>query len=134
MHARIVLRTPGPGLHEITAEVAPHARGTGMLTLFCRHTSCALLVQENADPDVRRDLDAFFSRLVPRADAPAMSFLRHRSEGPDDMPSHIRASMLPAALTIPVEEGRMLLGTWQGIYLWELRDAPHRREIVATMA
>ena len=133
MHVRIVLRTPGPGLHEITAEVAPHARGTGLLHLFCRHTSCALLIQENADPDVRTDLDAYFGRLVPRTDDPSMHYLRHRTEGPDDMPAHIRAAMLPASLTIPVEEGNMLLGTWQGIYLWELRDRPHRREVVASM-
>lgn len=126
--------TRGPGLYEITRDVADWARGageTGLLTLFVQHTSASLLVQENADPDVRRDLDAFFSRLVPRADHPSMSYLTHTVEGPDDMPAHIRAAVLPVSLSVPVQEGRLALGTWQGIYLFEHRDAPHRRRVAA---
>jgi secondary thiamine-phosphate synthase enzyme len=126
--------TRGPGLHEITQVVAAWVRGNGLLTLFVRHTSCSLLIQENADPDVRTDLEAFFRRLVPRADDPAMGYLRHRAEGPDDMPAHIRAAMLPVSLSIPVTDGRLALGTWQGIYLFEHRDRPHRREVAAHLA
>ncbi|MGO4842255.1 secondary thiamine-phosphate synthase enzyme YjbQ, partial [Rhizobiaceae sp. 2RAB30] len=92
---------------------------TGLLTLFVRHTSCSLLIQENADPDVRRDLDAFFRRLVPRADDPSMDYLAHRLEGPDDMPAHIKAALTAVSLSIPVMAGRLALGTWQGIYLFE---------------
>lgn len=128
------IETRGPGLHEFTGEVAGWVHGTGLLTLFVRHTSCSLLIQENADPDVRHDLEAFFGRLVPRADDPAMDYLRHRTEGPDDMPAHIRAAMMPVSLSIPVSEGRLALGTWQGIYLFEHRDRPHRREVVAHLA
>jgi secondary thiamine-phosphate synthase enzyme len=99
------------------------------VTLFLRHTSASLLIQENADPDVQRDLLAYFSRLVPPADDPSMSYLRHTLEGPDDMPAHIKAAVLPVTLCIPVVAGRMVLGTWQGIYLFEHRDAPHSRRI-----
>ena len=88
-----------------------------------------MLIQENADPDVQRDLAAYFGRLVPRADGPTMHYLRHRSEGPDDMPAHIKAALLPVSLSIPVSDGAALLGTWQGIYLVEHRDAPHRRRV-----
>ena len=95
-----------------------------------RHTSCSLLIQENADPDVRRDLDAFFRRLVPSADDPSMNYLVHRSEGPDDMPAHIKAALMAVSLSIPVKDGRLALGTWQGIYLFEHRQRPHRREMV----
>jgi secondary thiamine-phosphate synthase enzyme len=130
--------TRGPGLHEITRDVAAWVQGTGvasgLLTLFVRHTSCSLLVQENADPDVRADLEAFFRRIVPSADDPTMSFLRHRREGPDDMPAHIRAAMMPVCLSIPVSDGRPVLGTWQGIYLFEHRQKPHRREVAAHLA
>lgn len=101
----------------------------GLLTLFVRHTSCSLLIQENADPDVRRDLDAFFRRLAPPADDPSMHYLVHRLEGPDDMPAHIKAALLPVSLSVPVAAGRLLLGRWQGIFLWEHRDRPHRREV-----
>ena len=104
------------------------------LTLFVRHTSCSLLIQENADPDVQRDLDAFFRRLVPSANDPAMGYLVHRAEGPDDMPAHIKAALTPVSLSIPVMGGRLALGTWQGIYLFEHRQAPHRREVVAHLA
>jgi secondary thiamine-phosphate synthase enzyme len=126
--------TRGPGLHEFTRDVAAWVRGTGLLTLFVRHTSCSLLIQENADPDVRHDLEAFFRRLVPPASDPAMGYLRHRAEGPDDMPAHIRSAMMPVSLSIPVTEGRLALGTWQGIYLFEHRDRPHRREVAAHLA
>lgn len=129
-----VVETRGPGLHPITDAVSAWVRGTGLLTLFVRHTSCSLLVQENADPDVRADLEAFFRRLVPRADDPSMRYLRHRLEGPDDMPAHIRAAMMPVSLSIPVTDGRLALGTWQGIYLFEHRDRPHRREVAAHLA
>lgn len=127
----IALRTGGQGLYEITREVSGCLPGdaTGLLTLFVRHTSCSLLIQENADPEVRTDLLAWLSRLVPPASDPSMSYLRHTYEGPDDMPAHIKASLLPVSLSIPVREGRIVLGTWQGIYLFEHRDAPHQRRI-----
>ena len=96
--------------------------------------TCRQIIQENADLDVRRDLDAFFRRLVPPADDPSMGYLRHTAEGPDDMPAHIKAAMMPVSLSIPVSEGRLALGTWQGIYLFEHRDRPHRREISAHLA
>jgi secondary thiamine-phosphate synthase enzyme len=130
----IAIETRGPGLYEFTDRVQAFLRDAGManslLTLFVRHTSCSLLIQENADPDVRRDLDAFFKRLVPSADDPAMSYLVHRMEGPDDMPAHIKAALLPVSLSIPVMDGRLMLGTWQGIYLFEHRDDPHRRDVM----
>lgn len=130
----ITLKTDGQGLYEFTdrarAFVAAQPSGPGLLTAFVRHTSCSLLIQENADPDVRRDLDVFFRRLVPPADEPAMGWIVHRSEGVDDMPAHIKAALTAVSLSIPVADGRLLLGTWQGIYLFEHRDRPHRREIV----
>ncbi len=133
MHTTFTIPTRGPGLYEFTREVAAWVSGggEGLLTLFVRHTSCSLLIQENADPDVQRDLQAFFRRLVPPADDPAMAYLRHTLEGPDDMPAHIKAAMLPVSLAIPVLSGRMALGTWQGIYLFEHRSRPHRREVAA---
>lgn len=102
----------------------------GVLTVFVRHTSCSLLIQENADPDVRRDLDQFFRRLVPPSDDPAMRWIVHTLEGPDDMPAHIKAALTAVSIGIPVVGGRLALGTWQGLYLFEHRDRPHRREIV----
>lgn len=129
--------TRGPGLVEFTGDVAAWVAGSGvgdgLLTLFVRHTSCSLLVQENADPDVQADLATFLRRLVPPADDPASGWITHRDEGPDDMPAHIKAALLPVSLSIPVARGRMLLGTWQGIYLWEHRDRPHRREVAARL-
>jgi secondary thiamine-phosphate synthase enzyme len=97
----------------------------GLLTLFVRHTSASLLIQENADPDVRADLDRFFARLVPDGD----TLFRHRDEGPDDMPAHVRAALTSVQLSVPVSRGRPVLGTWQGVYLWEHRLRPHRREV-----
>ncbi len=132
------LHTSGPGLYEFTHDVGAWVGGTGtrtgLLTLFVRHTSCSLLIQENADPDVQTDLRAFFRRLVPTADDPGMHWITHTAEGPDDMPAHIRAALTPVSLSIPVMHGRPALGTWQGIYLFEHRHAPHRREVVAHLA
>ncbi|MFT3972579.1 MAG: secondary thiamine-phosphate synthase enzyme YjbQ [Amaricoccus sp.] len=130
----LTVATTGPGLVEITGAVAEWVAdggGDGLLTLFVRHTSCSLLIQENADPSARQDLETFLGRLVPPADDPANRWMTHRSEGPDDMPAHVKAALLPVALTIPVAAGRMLLGTWQGIWLWEHRHRPHRRSVVA---
>src|SRR4051812_719552 len=130
----LTIATSGAGLYEFTDEAAEFVREagaeTGLLTLFVRHTSCSLIIQENADPDVRRDLDAFFRRLVPPASDPSMAYLVHRSEGPDDMPAHIKAALTAVSLSVPVTAGRLALGTWQGIYLFEHRDRPHRREVV----
>lgn len=135
MQTTFTFRTKGPGLTEFTADAARWLRelgaSSGLLTLMARHTSCSLLIQENADPDVRRDLDGFFARLVPAASDPAMNWIVHRSEGPDDMPAHIKSALTPVSLSIPVADGRMRLGTWQGIYLWEHRSAPHHREVAA---
>ena len=129
------LSTTGQGLYEFTEEVlrwvARAGVDEGLLTLFVRHTSCSLVIQENADPQVRGDLLAFFARLVPPSSDPAMSYLRHTQEGPDDMPAHIKAAVLPVSLAIPVAGGVPMLGTWQGIYLFEHRDAPHRRRVAA---
>ncbi|BEP61711.1 secondary thiamine-phosphate synthase enzyme YjbQ [Variovorax sp. V213] len=122
--------TAGRGLLEITTAVAQWVERTGyqtgLLTLFIRHTSASLLVQENADPDVQADLDRFLARLVPDGDP----LFRHRDEGPDDMPAHVRSALTAVQLSIPVANGRMALGTWQGIYLWEHRKRPHRRQVV----
>ncbi|QPH54566.1 secondary thiamine-phosphate synthase enzyme YjbQ [Pontivivens ytuae] len=134
MPATIAIETAGPGLYEFTREavsVAARHGGDGVLHLMVRHTSCSLLIQENADPDVQRDLRAFFERLVPPGDDPSMRWLTHVLEGPDDMPAHIKAAMLPVSLSIPVAGGQPMLGTWQGIYLFEHRTRPHRREIAA---
>ncbi len=134
VQSRLGIETRGPGLYEFTQAAARFvheaAVDVGLLTLFVRHTSCSLLIQENADPDVRRDLATFFARLVPPADDPAMAYLTHRAEGPDDMPAHIKAAVLPVSLSIPVSGGRLALGNWQGIYLFEHRAQPHRREII----
>ncbi len=129
------LNTSGPGLYEFTDQVvrwvADGDQSEGLLTLFVRHTSCSLLIQENADPEVQGDLTAFFARLVPPSTDPSMSYLRHTYEGPDDMPAHIKAALLPVSLSIPVSRGRPVLGTWQGIYLFEHRTAPHQRRVAA---
>lgn len=123
------VETPGPGLIEITRQVAQFVTasgiGEGLLTLFCRHTSASLVIQENADPDVRRDLADFFARLVDRDPA----LYRHGAEGPDDMPAHIRGALTQTHLSIPVADGRPMLGTWQGVYLFEHRDRPHHRRV-----
>ncbi|MEE2692832.1 MAG: secondary thiamine-phosphate synthase enzyme YjbQ [Pseudomonadota bacterium] len=135
MQTTFVIETAGPGLYEFTGEAVRFVRASGaeegLLTLFARHTSCSLLIQENADPDVRRDLEEFFRRLVPPSDDPSMRWVSHDAEGPDDMPAHIKAALTPVSLSIPVSGGRLALGTWQGIYLFEHRDRPHRREVAA---
>lgn len=133
MVGRLTIETHGPGLYEFTERLHSFASGTGVMVVFVRHTSCSLLIQENADPDVQTDLSAFFERLVPLANDPSMHYLTHTLEGPDDMPAHIKASVLPTSLSIPVDEGRLLLGTWQGVYLFEHRHRPHRRECVVQM-
>ncbi len=124
------VKTRGPGLYELTDEierlVALLEITTGLVTIYCAHTSASLLIQENADPDVRRDLNAFFRRLVPEGD----DLFVHTAEGPDDMPAHVKAALTQTSLAIPVDAGRMVLGTWQGIYLFEHRTAPHTRRIV----
>ncbi len=125
----ISVHTKGRGLHEITSDVqgwvAASGFDDGLLTVFVRHTSASLLIQENADPDVRGDLDRFFARLVPDGDA----LFRHQDEGPDDMPAHVRAALTAVQLSIPLQRGRLVLGSWQGIYLWEHRTRAHRREV-----
>jgi secondary thiamine-phosphate synthase enzyme len=130
---RLVVETGGPGFTEITAEVARWLAGAGirdgLLTAFCRHTSASLTIQENADPDVRTDLLAALDRLAPRH-----AGYVHDTEGPDDMPAHIRTMLTGASVAIPVLNGKLALGTWQGLYLVEHRDRPHRREIVLHVA
>ena len=133
MQTTFEIGTRGQGLYEFTRQVTRWCagQGDGLLTLFVRHTSCSLLIQENADPEVQTDLRNFFARLVPPTTDPAMSYLTHTYEGPDDMPAHIKAAMMPVSLSIPVAQGRPVLGTWQGIYLFEHRDARHRRTVAA---
>jgi secondary thiamine-phosphate synthase enzyme len=130
---RLEVGTRGPGLYEITAEVAGWVSGQdierGLLTLFVRHTSASLLIQENADPDVRADLERFLDRLVPEDSR----LYRHQAEGPDDMPAHVKTALTQVQLSIPVERGGLGLGTWQGIYVFEHRRAPHRREVSLTL-
>ncbi len=126
----ITIATKGQGLHEFTREaktfVAASGIATGLLTLYCRHTSASLLIQENADPDVLRDLHEFFRRIIPE-DSP---WIVHRTEGPDDMPAHIKTALTQTSLAVPVSGGELSLGTWQGLFLFEHRSAPHRRHVV----
>ncbi|WP_026617899.1 secondary thiamine-phosphate synthase enzyme YjbQ [Ensifer aridi] len=130
----VTIATKGQGLYEFTTEAADFVRRAGvpegLLTVFVRHTSASLIIQENADPDVKRDLHAFFHRLVPPSSDPSMQWVVHRMEGADDMPAHIKAALTQVSIGIPVMDGRLTLGTWQGLYLFEHRDRPHRREIV----
>lgn len=126
----LVISTSGRGFTEVTQKIAACVRQaglqTGLATLHLRHTSASLLIQENADPEVRRDLERFFSRLAPDGDP----LLQHTCEGDDDMPAHIRTALTTVNLSIPIVRGELALGTWQGIYLWEHRTASHRRQIV----
>lgn len=135
MNTVFTLATHGPACHDFTRDIAGWLREIGaqdgVLTLMVRHTSCSLLIQENADPDVQADLLAWLDRIAPPADHPSMGWITHRDEGPDDMPAHLKAAILPVSLQIPVAGGRMSLGTWQGIYLVEHRRAPHRRQVAA---
>lgn len=130
----LTVSTRGRGLYEFTREAQLFVQacdaGEGLLTLFVRHTSCSLLIQENADPDVKADLAEFFHRLVPPTLDRSMGWVTHTMEGPDDMPAHIKSALTITSMGIPVSGGKMVLGTWQGIYLFEHRDHPHRREIV----
>ena len=131
MIRHLQLRTPGRGLHEITSQLQALVRESGLreglCTLLIRHTSASLVIQENADPSARRDLEAWMERQVPEGD-PRFT---HTSEGPDDMPSHIKSALTSTTVSIPFERGRLALGTWQGIYVYEHRDAPHRRRVAA---
>jgi secondary thiamine-phosphate synthase enzyme len=135
MQTTITVNTRGPELRDFTEEVRSFVGKagveTGVLTLFVQHTSCSIVIQENADPDVRRDLAEFFRRLAPPSDDPSMYWIRHRTEGPDDMPAHIKAAVLPTSLSIPIVAGKLALGTWQGVYLFEHRDAPQTRRVIA---
>ena len=125
------IRTEAPGAHDFSEDVAAFVARSGiergLLTLFVRHSSASLLVQENYDPDVMADMERFFRRLVPPGDP----LFRHTAEGPDDMPAHVRSALTQTSLAIPVSEGKMVLGTWQGIWLYEHRDRPHDRRIFA---
>lgn len=131
MQTTFSIPTNGPGLYEFTPQVSDWVSGEGLLTLLIRHTSASLLIQENADPEVQTDLKAYFHRLVPPTTDPTMAYLTHTYEGPDDMPAHIKAAMLPVSLSIPVNAGRMRLGSWQGLYIFEHRNRPHIREVAA---
>ena len=125
----LTISTQGRGLYEFTREVLRWLErekfSTGLLTVYCRHTSASLLVQENADPDVQTDLRTYFEEIAPESDR-----YIHAAEGPDDMPAHLRAALTQTSLSIPIADGRPVLGTWQGIYLFEHRTRSHRREIV----
>ena len=127
-NGRLRITAPSQGLYEITGDIERWLEGqqvaSGLLTLFCRHTSASLLIQENAAPAARRDLEAYFERIAPEGGP-----YQHDDEGPDDMPAHLRSALTATQLSIPVSEGRPMLGTWQGIYLFEHRRTPHQREI-----
>ena len=129
-HTMLDIATRGRGLTDVTAAVERWVAGTGiatgLLTLFIRHTSASLLIQENADPDVQADLERFLLRLVPDGDA----LFRHRSEGPDDMPAHVRSALTATQLSVPVVGGHPVLGTWQAIYVYEHRRRPHVRQVM----
>ena len=125
--------TNGPDLYELTSQIEKWVEGDGLLTLMVKHTSASLLIQENADPEVKFDFIQYLERLVPPSSSPEMSYLTHTYEGPDDMPAHIKSGLLPTTLSIPVKNGQMMLGTWQGIYLVEHRVSPRKREIVASL-
>jgi secondary thiamine-phosphate synthase enzyme len=130
----LTFQTAGRGTTEITGDVQEVLResgaGDGLVHVFVQHTSCSLVLMENADPSARRDLEAFFDRLVPE-DEP---YFTHTAEGPDDMPSHLKMALTRTSETIPFADGQLLLGTWQGLFLWEHRDAPHRRRVVVTVS
>ncbi len=130
---RFEIATTGRGTYDVTREVAravPRELACGLAVVFCHHTSASLIVSENADPVVRADLERFLARLVPDGDR----LFAHTDEGPDDMPAHVRTVLTQTSLTIPIADGRLALGTWQGLYLWEHRAAPHRRRLSVTIA
>ncbi len=130
MIQKIAVSAPAPGLHEITQEIATVVQESavleGLCTLFLRHTSASLVIQENADPSARRDLEAWLDRLVPERDP----IFTHTAEGPDDMPAHIKTALTASSLSIPIADGNLVLGTWQGIYLWEHRSPTRSRQLV----
>lgn len=134
MIKQLLVETPGQGLHEITGEVNAAVRSggieEGLCTLFVRHTSASLVIQENADPSAKRDLERWLARLVPEGDP----FYQHDAEGPDDMPAHIKAALTATSLSVPVMGRRLALGAWQGIYLWEHRRRGSRREVLVHLA
>ena len=129
----LTVRTVGKGTHDITElvarELGKSRLARGVVTIFCQHTSCSLVIMENADPSARHDLEAWLERLVPENDP----HFEHTLEGPDDMPSHIKMALTRTSESVPFADGRMLLGTWQGIYLWEHRRAPHTRHVIVTV-
>ncbi len=130
MIKELSVKVPGQGLHEFTSQVEAAVRESGvkegLCTLFIQHTSASLLIQENADPSAKRDLERWLNRLVPEGDP----FYQHTAEGPDDMPAHIKAALTQTNLSIPITQGRLALGTWQGIYLWEHRHTGSMRRVV----
>ena len=130
MIRKLEINTNGQGLYEVTPEVRAIIRSSaveeGLCTVFCQHTSASLIIQENADPSAKRDLEKWFKRLVAENDA----LFTHTQEGPDDMPSHIKSALTASSLSIPVFEREIMLGTWQGIYVWEHRNSPHHRSVV----
>jgi secondary thiamine-phosphate synthase enzyme len=130
--ATLTIRTPGQGTHEITDEVARELSRSGLqrgvATIFCQHTSASLVIMENADPSARRDLEAWLNRLVPEND----KHFTHTLEGADDMPSHIKMALTRTSEQVPFADGQLLLGTWQGVFLWEHRRAPHTRKVIVT--
>jgi secondary thiamine-phosphate synthase enzyme len=134
MIRQVSVETPGQGLHEITSQVVSLVESAavreGLCTLFLRHTSASLVIQENADPSAKRDLERWLNRLVPEGDP----FYSHDAEGPDDMPSHLKAALTATSLSVPIADGKLALGTWQGIYLWEHRRRGSRRELVLHIA
>lgn len=136
MLTEFVIETRGPGLTEFTSDLVRwlSGKGDGLCTLMIRHTSASLLIQENADPDVQVDMLNWLNRFVPSGHDPSMRWLTHTAEGPDDMPAHIKAAHLPVSLQIPVQKGRPLLGTWQGVYVVEHRARPHQRRVAAHFA
>ncbi len=133
MHKLISIRTTSQGLYELTSEVEQLIPQTkirdGLCTLFVRHTSCSLIIQENADPGAKRDMENWINRLVPENDA----LYTHTAEGPDDMPAHLKNILIQTSLSIPIIKGRLVLGTWQGIYLWEHRHHSHQRQVVVSL-
>ena len=130
LQEQITIETDGQGLYDFTDRVRGFVRGCaasrGLLTLFVQHTSASIIIQENADPDVQTDLNEFFARIVPEG----MDWLRHTCEGPDDMPAHIKSALTATSVSVPIMHGHLVLGTWQGIYLFEHRAHPHRRNVV----
>ena len=128
----IEIATRGRGFHDLTPAATDFARasgGDGLLNVFIRHTSASLIITENADPAVRRDLERILARLVPDGDP----LFEHDAEGPDDMPAHVRNALTATSISIPVADGGLMMGTWQGLYLWEHRTSPHRRRVVLTL-